>query len=102
MNKGIDRFENGYPYSKNRKLVCPRCSKVFRTPDPWNIIGSDKLKIIEPVYLVVKENTKNNQKFLGCPNFPKCKHSDDILSVRLDKIRNKVSNIDYDDELRPY
>lgn len=102
MNKGIDRFENGLPYSKNGKMICPRCSKIFRTPYSYDPIGPDKLEIIEPVFLIVKENKKNGQKFLGCPNFPKCKHSDDILSVRLDKIRNRVYNIDYDDELRPY
>ena len=102
MNKGIDRFEaNGRPYSKNAKMVCPNCSKYIRTAGLPGY-SYPKAEITSPVFLILKENKKTGQQFLGCPNFPTCKHSDDIFSVRVAKIQGKFFNIDFDDELRPF
>jgi ssDNA-binding Zn-finger/Zn-ribbon topoisomerase 1 len=28
--------------------------------------------------LVVRTNSKNNSQFLGCPNYPECKHTEKI------------------------
>lgn len=91
-------FEHGRPYAYGRKMVCPACSQYEGTPG----LCSSPAKITEPVYLLVKINGTTNQKFLGCPNFPKCKHSADVYSVRRAKQEARVWNIDYDDELRPY
>lgn len=30
------------------------------------------------VYLIVKTNSKNGSQFLGCPNFPACRHTEPI------------------------
>lgn len=95
-------FEHGLPYAYGGKMVCPKCSKFEGVPETctW------PARITIPVFLMVRVNKTLGQKFLGCPNFPKCKCSADVYSVRVAKRRarvlERVLNIDYDDELRPY
>lgn len=91
-------FDHGKPYAYDGKLVCPNCSKFEGFPGFCSL----EAKITEPVYLIVKINNSTKQKFLGCPNFPKCKCSADVYSIRKEKQDARVFNIDYDDELRPF
>jgi hypothetical protein len=93
-SSSISSFRYGVPYAYNRKLVCPRCSRFEEEP-------GRPAKIIKPVFLVVRVNKKTRQNFLGCPNFPKCKHSADVYHVRVSKQERNL-NIDYTDELRPF
>jgi hypothetical protein len=91
----ISSFRHGAPYAHNKKLVCPRCSQFEEEPGRSG-------KITKPVFLVVRVNKKTGQKFLGCPNFPGCKYSTDVYSVRVSKQQLRNLNIDYADELRPF
>lgn len=94
----MDSFRHSLPYAKDNKLVCPNCSKYIGHPDSW----LDEVKITEAIFLVVRVNKQTGEKFLGCPNFPKCKHSEEIYSKRVVRNRIRNFNIDYEDELRPY
>jgi hypothetical protein len=74
-----------------RKRYCPNCTEVYEVHDtepPYDTYYySDN-----PVMLILKEGKWG--KFWGCPNFPKCKYSENAE-------RKKVF-IDWDDDLRPY
>jgi ssDNA-binding Zn-finger/Zn-ribbon topoisomerase 1 len=65
-------------------------------------LGSNYREITNPVFLIVRTNKKTDTKFLGCPNFPNCKHSDDTASTKRYKVKMKIFEIDWEDELRPY
>lgn len=90
-------FSHGRPYAFCGKMVCAYCSKYQDAKT-----GLIEYAITEPVFLIVKVNKKSGEKFLGCPNFPKCKYSEDVLSIRQWKTRIKDFSFDYSDELRPY
>jgi len=92
----LSSFKNGLPYAFDKKMVCPLCS--ISTISNWK----SERQINEPVFLIIRTNKTTNQKFLGCPNFPKCKHSDDILSIRKEKQENERFNFDWNDELRDF
>lgn len=95
----MDRFNYGNPYSKDGKMICPNCSKF-----EGHAFGvyPDHAVITEPVFLVVRTNKATDEKFLGCPNFPHCKHSDDTASMKRHKAKMRIFEIDWEDELRPY
>jgi hypothetical protein len=59
------------PIAHNGKLICPYCSK---TKGIWGSWYAPE-ELVEPLFLVEKLNSKTQQKFFGCPNFPKCKYS---------------------------
>lgn len=91
--------ENGYPYSYGGDMICPYCSKFTHKADEYN---HSYREITNPVFLVVRVNKTSGVKFLGCPNFPNCKHSDDTASTKREKTKRKIYEIDWEDELRPY
>lgn len=100
MNRLDQKFgDNGYPYSYDKKMVCPYCSKHTYKLDEW---GMNYREITNPVFLVVRVNKTSGDKFLGCPNFPNCKHSDDTASTKKHKAKMRIYEIDWEDELRPY
>lgn len=55
-----------------RKRYCPKCTEVHHLPHDATYAGVSK----NPVFLVRRTNKKTNDWFYGCPNFPKCKYSE--------------------------
>jgi hypothetical protein len=53
------------------KRTCPNCSEYTGMEASW----LDPPKLVTPVFLVERINKTSNEKFWGCPNFPKCKYS---------------------------
>lgn len=59
------------PIAHDGRLICPYCSK---TKGIWGSWYTPK-ELVEPLFLVERLNSKTQQKFFGCPNFPNCKYS---------------------------
>lgn len=93
----VSSFKYGRPYAFDKRLVCPKCSEFEDAKT-----GLIEYAITKPVFFIVKINKKTKQKFLGCPNFPKCRCSNDVFTVRQAKTKIKNFCFDYNDELRPY
>lgn len=53
------------------KRTCPSCSEYTGMEASW----SDPPKLVKPVYCVERVNRATQEKFWGCPNFPKCRYS---------------------------
>lgn len=59
-------FPNGMPVAKS----CPKCGPAHR--------------------LVIRTNSENGSQFLGCCNFPQCRHTEPIPeSMRLEQLVQK-------------
>lgn len=51
---------------------CPKCTKVVYSSYDSTYAGYSE----EPIYLVKRINSNTKDWFWGCPNFPKCKYSE--------------------------
>ncbi len=56
----------------DHKIYCPNCTQLIYSPTDY--YRSHKYSK-NPIFLVKRINKKTNDWFWGCPNFPKCKFS---------------------------
>jgi hypothetical protein len=56
------------------RLTCPHCTKIVEHL-PWHDLLGSQPVIVTPVFLVRCINSKTQDWFWGCPNFPECKYS---------------------------
>ena len=54
------------------KRYCPKCTKVHHYQHDSTYAGVSK----NPVMMVKRTNKSTGDWFWGCPNFPKCKYSE--------------------------
>lgn len=57
------------------KRTCPECTKILKYLPHHDPLGAQPVKV-EPVYLVRRVNKATKDWFFGCPNFPKCRYSE--------------------------
>jgi len=60
--------------------ICPHCSVIQVTIQRGidandNLVPEDLYRVIKPVYLVLRINSHNHGKFMGCPNWPNCNYN---------------------------
>ena len=66
------------------KRCCPECTKIVRYL-PWHDpLGAQPVEV-KPVFLVRRVNKRTNDWFFGCPNFPKCKHSENRPKTKAER-----------------
>jgi len=54
-----------------RKRYCPKCTEIVHFSHDSTYAGCS----VSPAFLVRRINSKTNDWFYGCPNFPKCKYT---------------------------
>lgn len=64
-----------------KKRFCPKCTKIEHFPFDCTYAG----KTSNPIYLVKRTNKDTKDWFWGCPNFPKCKYSENRPLTREEK-----------------
>jgi len=68
------------------RLTCPVCTEIAEYL-PWHdILGSRPVKVI-PVFLIKRTNSRTQDWFWGCPNFPKCKYTKNRNKTHVEQTR---------------
>jgi hypothetical protein len=74
----------GTVHTVDGKRVCPDCTKITRCL-PWHDpLGAQPVDV-EPVFLVKRINKRTGDWFYGCPNFPRCRHSENRPKTKAER-----------------
>lgn len=63
----------------NNRPVCPLCSHITKW---YSSTSLDHPVEVEPMFLVKRVNRHTNDWFWGCPNFPRCRHTENRPPTR--------------------
>jgi ssDNA-binding Zn-finger/Zn-ribbon topoisomerase 1 len=74
LPKGAKRLAFGPRY-------CPKCTKIINYKFDYTYAGCS----YNPVFLIKKQNKKTKDWFWGCPNFSKCKYSENRAQTKVEK-----------------
>lgn len=66
------------------RRTCPDCTEIVRYLPHHDPLGTQPVEV-KPVFLVRRVNKRTNDWFYGCPNFPKCKHSENRPKTKAER-----------------